>query len=57
MKAAAVASQSDMMKLVFDSVWNIINKWENACNKHFLLYQQCFEKDSLQELYKLMIVW
>ena len=34
-----------MMKFVFDSVENIVGKVENAGYQHFLLFQQCFQKN------------
>ena len=44
-------------KLVLGRVENIVGKAENASYQHFLLFQQCFQKSSLSELLKVMIVW
>ena len=40
---------------VFDREENIVGKGENAGYQHFLLFPQCFQKDSLGSL-KLRIV-
>ena len=45
---------------VFDRVENIVEKGENACYQHFLLFQQCFEKASFPDTSdrsKGVIVW
>ena len=42
---------------VFDSVENIVGKGENAGYQHFLLFPQCFEKASLPEASKGVILW
>ena len=46
-----------MIISVFDRVENIVGKGENAGYQHFLFLPQCFEKDSLQDSSKGVIVW
>ena len=41
---------------VFDSVENIAGKGENAGYQHFLLFPQCFERASFQDMSKGVIV-
>ena len=36
-----------MIKFVFDRVEGIVGKGENAGYRHFLLFQQCFQKAQL----------
>ena len=38
-------------------IGNIVGEGENAGYQHFLLFQQCFQKPSLQGSLKLGIVW
>ena len=42
---------------VFDKVENIVGKGENAGYQHFLLFPQCFEKASVPDMLKVVIVW
>ena len=42
---------------VFERVENIVGKGENAGYQHFLLFPQCFEKQSLSGSLKVGIVW
>ena len=44
------------LKHVLERVENIVGKGENAGYQHFLLFQQCFQKDFLR-LLKGEIVW
>ena len=46
-------------KLIFflRSIENIVGKGENACNQHFLLLPQCFQKVSQIGSLKIVIVW
>ena len=46
-----------MIISVFDRLENIVGKGGNAGYQHFPLFPQCFEKDSLQETSKGVIVW
>ena len=46
-----------MIISVFDRVENIVGKGENSGYQHFLLFPQCFEKASLQDTSKGVIVW
>ena len=41
----------------FDRVENIVVKGENAGYQHFLLFPQCFEKASIQDMSKGVIAW
>ena len=48
------------MIFVFYMVENIVEKGENAftaCYQHFLLFEQCFQKDFYSWLLKVGIVW
>ena len=36
---------------------DIVDTGENAGNKHFLLFQHCFQKSSLQARRKHWIIW
>ena len=42
---------------VFDRIENSVGKGENAGYQHFLLFPQCFEKDSFPDTSKAVIVW
>ena len=44
------------IKLVFYKVENIVGKGENAVYQHFLLFPQCFQKDSFSGSLKVGIV-
>ena len=46
-----------MIISVLESVENIMEKGENAGYQHFLLFPQCFEKASLPDMSKGVIVW
>ena len=46
-----------MLIYVFDRVENIMGKGENAGYQHFLLFPQCFEKASIPDTSKGIIVW
>ena len=46
-----------MVISVFDRVENIVGKGENAGYQHFLRFLQCFEKASLPDTSKGVIVW
>ena len=46
-----------MIISVFDRVENIVGKGENAGYQHFLLFSQCFQKASLPDRSKGVIVW
>ena len=46
-----------MIISVFDRVENIAGKGENAGYQHFLLFPQCFKKDSFPDASKCVIVW
>ena len=46
-----------MIICVTDWVENIVGKGENAVYQHFLLFPQCFQKDSLPGSLKVGIVW
>ena len=37
---------NEKLKFVLGRVENIVGKGENAGYQHFLLFQQCFQKDS-----------
>ena len=45
------------LKFVLERIVNIVGKGENAGYQHFLLFQQCFQKDSLSRSLKVGIVW
>ena len=44
-------------KFVHKRVENIVGKGENAGYQHFLLFPQCFQKLSFQEVLKVSTVW
>ena len=44
-------------KFQSERVENIVGKGENAGYQHFLLFPQCFQKLSFQEMLKVGIVW
>ena len=46
-----------MIISVFDRVENIVGRGENAKYQHFLLFPQCFEKASLPDTLKGVIMW
>ena len=46
-----------LMNFLLDRVENIVGKGENAGYKHFLLFQQCFQKTSSSGSIKVEIVW
>ena len=45
-----------MTKFVLDWVENIVGKRENTGYRHFLLFPQCFQKQTLSRLLKVVIV-
>ena len=45
------------LKFVTERVENIVGKGETAGYQHFLLFPQCFQKDSFSRLLKVGIVW
>ena len=46
-----------MIISVFDTVENNVGKGENAGYQHFLLFPQCFDKASVPDTSKGVIVW
>ena len=48
---------TEKLKFVLGRVENIVGKGENAGSQYFLLFLQCFQKASFQELLKVGIVW
>ena len=42
--ADAQINVAQNLKFVYERVENIVGKWENAGNQHFLLFPQCFQK-------------
>ena len=48
---------TEMAKLIFDRVENIVGKGENAGRQHFLLFQQGFQKLTFEGSMKVGIVW
>ena len=45
------------IKLVFQTVKNIVEKGENAGNQHFLLFPQCFQEALPARVSKVIIMW
>ena len=45
------------LKFVLGRAGNTVGKGENAGYQHFLLFSQCFQKFSFQEVLKVEIVW
>ena len=45
------------MNFVFDSIKNIVGKWENVGYHHFVLFPKCFQDLSVSEYLKLGILW
>ena len=48
---------TEKLKFVLGRVENMVGKGENAGYQHFLLFPQCFQKDSYTGLLKVGIVW
>ena len=48
---------TEKLKFLLQRVENIVGKGENAGHKHFLLFPQCFQKDSYTGVLKVGIVW
>ena len=48
---------TEKLKYVLERVENIEGKGENAGYQHFLLFPQCFQKDSSSRSLKVGIVW
>ena len=48
---------TENLKFLFERVENIVGKGENAGYQHFLLFPQCFQKDSFTGSLKVGIVW
>ena len=46
-----------MIISVFDKIQNIVGNGENAGYQHFLLFPQCFQKASIPNRSKGVIVW
>ena len=46
----------EKLKFVLGRVENIVGKGENAVYQHFLLFPQCFQKDTYTGLLKVVIV-
>ena len=44
-------------EIYFEREENIVAKGENAGYQHFLLFQQCFQKLSFDDVLKVGIVW
>ena len=47
---------TEELKFVLGTVENIVGKGENAGNRHFLLFPQCFQKASCTGPLKIVIV-
>ena len=47
----------EKLKFALNRTENIVGKGENAGYQHFLLFPQCFQKLSFQEVLKVGIVW
>ena len=45
------------LRFLLERVENIVGKEENAGYQHFLLFPQCFQKLSFQEVLRVGIVW
>ena len=48
---------TEKLKFLLEMVENIVQKGENAGYQHFLLFPQCFQKDSYTGSLKIGIVW
>ena len=48
---------AQMLISMFNKIENIVGKEENAGYQHFLLFPQCFQKDSFSGLLKVGIAW
>ena len=48
---------TEKLKILLERVENIVGKGENAGYQHFLLFPQCFQKDSYTGSLKVGIVW
>ena len=48
---------TENLKFVLGRVENTVGKGENAGYQHFLLFLQCFQKDSFSGSSKVGIVW
>ena len=48
---------TQVMKVVFHRIANIVGKEENAGYQHFLLFPQCFQKALSSSASKVVIMW
>ena len=48
---------TEKLKFLLERVENIVGKGENASYQHFLLFPQCFQKDSYTASLNVGIVW